>query len=147
MRREWLELQSVLKPESVITNVEYKDDRLYFRVDGHLFATVGMYTMHESHPMFKGIMGTMAHEHNTPEGIAEQEQRSDEINHKIDLFFKYRHILYASLFSQALKIYGDKGGEAFVEFVDSYVDIHTEEKGDKLLEEIDRNLKQKGDTT
>jgi hypothetical protein len=97
---------------------------------------------HEKHPVGK-ILDRWAWRHNTPEGLEEEEKNSEETHKKIHLFLEYRGAFLASLFKNALEIREKYGEIGFLQFVDKYVDITTEEDGDKVLAEIVEEHKKK----
>ncbi len=137
---DYLELQSVLQEKSVITDVESKNNRIYFKVDGRLFSTFSNNVYHEKHPLFKHpVSDIWAARHNTAEGIEEDEKNAEKFNEDIDLWIKHKNSLYKLIFIKAIEILATKGEEAFIKYVEYHFFI-TEEGNNcrkllKLLEE------------
>lgn len=121
---EYLELQSVIKNGSQITDVEMKKNRLHFRVDGHLFSSIGNFVYHERHPIFNHpVLDIQAKLHNTPEGIAEEEKRSEEIDKEIELFQKHKASLYKLILLRGLELMTKNGDEVGIKYIDYHFDI------------------------
>lgn len=140
MTKEFIEFQSVINENSKITDVEVRDNKTYFRIDGYLFQTVGYKILHENHPLFDHVVTNIyAKENNTAEGIKEREDFSEKINKEIDLFYKHKVAFYKLIFLKALEYSNKSGDEMFVKFVDDHIDITPEEKGQKLLEILDKH--------
>lgn len=124
MPKEYLELQSVLTNGSVITDVEVRDNRTYFRIDGRLFATFDNKVMHEDAPLFShSFTDYLAKQANTPEGIEETEKTSEKINKEIDLWFKHKLSLYKILFLRGLEMLTKKGDKEFEKYLEYHLDI------------------------
>jgi len=134
--REFIELQSTLKPDSVITDIRWENDRLHFTVDGHPFATAGMYVMSGNHPAFKAILDYTAKKNNTVEGIEEEEKSHKKLNQEFEDYMEYRAELYRRVFVASLLVYKMHGEEAFLKYVDKYLEIMTEEAGMELVQKI-----------
>lgn len=127
---EYLELQSILLNDSEpndtidITDIEEKNNRIYFKVNGFLFCTYGNWIYHEKHPLFSHVVSDIiAKRHNTAEGIAEEQKMHEESDKKFDLFMKHRTSLFKILFIMSIEILGKKGDEAFINFLDRHFDI------------------------
>jgi hypothetical protein len=143
-RKEYLELQSVLKQGSQITNVEYRNNRLYFAVDGHEFYTYADCVIHKNNPLFNHPVGDfLARKHNTTEGIEEVERRNMEIDKQFELFAKHKTSLYKIVFLRALEIMVEKGDEAFVEYIDHHFEIMEEGDNCQPLIQILQNKENK----
>jgi hypothetical protein len=141
---EYLELQSVVKDGSVITDVKFENNRLYFKIDGHLFSTFGNFVHHERNPIFDhAVLDIQCRSHNTAEGIMEAERNSKEIDESLDLWHEHKPSLYKLVFLKGLELYAEDGDEnKLVEYVDYHFDIM--ENGDNCRKLINK-LKESDD--
>lgn len=136
---EYLELQSVIKNSAAITDVENKNNRIYFKIDGHQFSTFGNNAYHENHPLYAHIISDIwAAKHNTAEGIEEEENNAEQFNNDLNLWYKHKTALYKLIFIKAVEILAKKGEEKFIEFVDHHFFITEEgENCSRLLKMLE----------
>lgn len=121
---DWLELQAVIKNGSVITDVEEKNNRIYFKVDGRLFATYRHYVHNEFHPMFDHPLTNMlARETNDPEAIEAAKKRHEQNDKDFDKWLKYRETILRYVFIMALSILTTQGDNEFFKYIDHHLDI------------------------
>ena len=68
-----IELQSVISNGAIISDVDYKNNRVYFRVNEHLFSTFGDKVYPEGSILFNHpFTNFLARRQNTPEGIEKE---------------------------------------------------------------------------
>lgn len=138
---EYLELQSVIKEGSTITDVKYEDNRLLFKVDGHLFSTYDYHVHHKNHPLFNHpVTSFFARRHNTPEGIAEEEESQKKLDKEIDLFYKHKTSLYKIVFLRAFEILKETNDDSkFVKFIEHHFDVlENDDNCQKLIKELEK---------
>ena len=142
---DYLELQSVIKNDAIISEVEERDNRVYFKINNHQFNTFASNVYHEKAPLFKHpISDIWSRKANTAEGIKESEEEGEKINKEIDLFFKHRTSLYLLIFMRAVEIFANTGDRnKFVEYIDKYFDIM--ENGDNCKHIINLLEQKEGD--
>jgi len=138
--KEYLELQNVMHDGAIISNVEVRNNRTYFEIDGKIFHTYANHVDHKDSPLFDHPFADfMAKRHNTAEGIEKERQSSEELDKEMDLWDKHKNSLYKQIFIRALDLFTKKGENAFIEYIDYHFDVM--ENGDnckeliKLLEE------------
>jgi hypothetical protein len=142
MKQEWLELQSVIRDGSMVTDVKSERNRIYFKVDGHQFQTYNTTVTHEGHPLFNHpVSDYQARQHNTPEGIVEDEKRSEEIDNDIELFNKHKASLYKIIMLRGLELMTKKSDEAGIRYIDYHFDVMENGRNcQKLLKKLEDDI-------
>ncbi len=127
---EYIDLKSILKQGATITDVEVRDGKTYFSVDGYKFCTVGSNVYHENNPVYSSSFLDYIAKREIDDT---KEERIEKIEEQQELFEEYKASIYKIIFLRAFEILRDKGEEAFVEYIDHHFFIMEEDDNCQYL--------------
>lgn len=119
--------------------IEEGSELVFFELNGHKFCTFGTNVYHDKHPLFGSTaLAAMAKHHDT----AEEAEDNRLFNERFERFMEFRGQLMERLFSAALKVLAVGGQEAFLKYVDTYLDItEREESCQGILKLLEKGKK------
>ncbi len=126
------------QPPHEISHIFVRNNITFFKIHNESFCCAASHVHHNSSPMFDSIpLKIFARNAHEPEAIANHKEMVEQVNSDLDLWYKHKEQLYATLFPTAVKIFADHGIEKMIEFIDHHFYLEPEHGAKTIMKKLE----------